>query len=394
MPNTRRIRLRAIIPNALVRIRRLFIRRSSRHASALPLPPGSAHSLLPQERWDRIIDLVPRRYLKSAALVSRVLVPRVQMTIFRSISVGESPWARQPLLDSPTNPSTVLVDILTRSSHLIHHVRELELWRTDEETITSLTTVPWSNLKSLTLFRSNAQLAMEWSREQDQKDLLLATPLISLPSLEALPRFEMGGAVGPVRAQHKLSITHLELCLSLPDLIVGYRTSELLDFSRLTHLKLRITFFGMQLFSFLSDFPKTVQHLEIHLTDDDVGRCTTLKLNCLPKLAHLTVCGQAQALPAFHEAFERYTPLGLHTITYLGFDPSSIVDLLPKLESSILADNLPELHSVALQVTLTDNGCTNRERREREAKWRSQMEQKMPVLVKRGLLVLEFEAED
>ncbi|KAJ7627295.1 hypothetical protein FB45DRAFT_1082540 [Roridomyces roridus] len=444
MPDTRGLRLRALLPYALTRIRRLFSRRSSPGCVIEPIVAHTLPPVLPQEIWDQIIDLIPCRYLKSVSLVARTFVPRAQMILFRYIAVGDPTMRNDP--DSPKTPSMVLVDVLTRSPHLIEHVRELKLWICNEETLAPLSQVPWSRLTSLTLFRSNARLGSDCDimliHEKQEKELLLATPLVSLPSLETLhigfwtewselltgcgPNIRRLGFTGvpldhrlnylchddehPLPPPHKLSITHLEVCFLSPFALIGHRDGAIfgtkVDLSRLTHLKLGFTS-RPPLFSFLSEFPKSIQNLDIHLTgdssnrsidyslteaDDDVGDCTSLELGCLPELAHLSVRGAPQALPAFHQALERHPPPALHTITHLHFNPTSIVDLLPHLESSIRAVSLPQLRSFAFQLWLREEDCPPSELWECEAKWKSRMAEKMPSLVERGILVVEFEA--
>ncbi|KAJ7613042.1 hypothetical protein FB45DRAFT_1009060 [Roridomyces roridus] len=389
-----------------------------------------ADTVLPREIWDKIIDLIPSRYLKSVALVARAFLPRAQMILFRYISIGDSSlgFAGGPRLKEP--PTSVLIDILTRSPHLIDNIRRLRLWGCDRESLVALSKLPWSHLSSLWLSRSQTQVedALREATETPEAigapgaigDVSFLAPLVSLPSLKELrvgfwneswakildlrgPNVHLIGLHG-VLAPGILDyadepsqnvVTHLELCLVLP---YDWRTSifgfsnEAAEPSHLTHLSLGLNGPGIPpIFALLHAFPPSIQDLEIYVGEEDIPSCHSLQLDCLPRLVHLSISGVPQALTAVHRALERRPAQALHTITYINFDPSAIVGVLPTLESSIIATNILALRVVEFQFKFGDQKSTWKKIGKQEMKWKLRIEQKMPVLFERGILVVDFE---
>ncbi|KAF7341383.1 hypothetical protein MVEN_01874800 [Mycena venus] len=386
-----------------------------------------ACSLLPQELWDKILNLLSFWDLKSSALVCRAFVARAQMTLFRCMKVGVAHW----YFDPPMITGNQLAELLARSPHLIEYICELKI-RCDEETLVPIVRIPWSRLSSVSLTRDIV--------EEETLDLLI-TSLVSLPSLRAV-RFGFWeandlrkiitscspsvvclgltslspGTLFPSYSEVSLpkqrpSITHLELSYlspSSPILALLLDPACPFDFSGLKNMKLECLM-GGTLSAVLHPFQQTIENLEFNVWDDSES-CESLNFSSFPVLSHISIGGTKETVIPLHRALERSRRNGIRTICYPNFLPF-MVDLMPTFESCILAGDMPELQMVEVRPRNSweeedrpTSGKAPRSKKKQfvfrppipvpstysDAEWTSIIEEKMPRLVERGILVITF----
>ncbi|KAJ6538061.1 hypothetical protein B0H19DRAFT_1382637 [Mycena capillaripes] len=234
----------------------------------------TAYTLLIQELWDEILDYLARcpSALLATALVCRAFVVRSQMLLFRSIHIAHSPF---PVA------ANQLVNILTRSPHLIDYICELWIGSCDAETLAPIVNLPWSRLS-----------AIHFARHHTEERLAVdqITAFVSLPTLHQLSFrsawdqndihtilascnrgiFNVGFWVFPPPTLYdppltsnspRLRITHLDMTIgsNISDFIL--HSASPLDLSHLTHLKYSSV--DMRLCQVLHTASRTIQSLEI-----------------------------------------------------------------------------------------------------------------------------------
>ncbi|KAJ7604461.1 hypothetical protein FB45DRAFT_1043703 [Roridomyces roridus] len=374
-------------------------------------PPFPAHDLLPKEMWDKIINLVPRgrhlSHFKSIALTTRVFVPAAQRILFRSIAIGECEYedmrscALKPL---SSDQLVELVEILGHSTHLISYIHELKIWKCDDEALAPVAKyeIP-PHLITLLVLSSLRELDLGfWAPSNFAEIIECCNPAVSSLMLTGMRiRHQLPplhGANLPPR--RPLMITHLGLSIMnlsnavlLPEI---FHPESQIDVSCLTHLALGLS---------TLEIPFEIWNYMWEAGDDEFI-CDLLKLDGFPCLTHISIRGVSTAL-----CTEIIGALGptIQTITYLDFYPTRIVSRLRALESSLLAATLPALHTVRIRCRLRDMtdaregkvdwgsilvreelGDVPPETEAGVAQWRSIVKDRMPRLVERGMLVLDF----
>ncbi|KAJ6550099.1 hypothetical protein B0H19DRAFT_1160361 [Mycena capillaripes] len=360
---------------------------------------------LAQEIWDEILDyLNTGRDLKSSALVCRSFVSRAQMHLFHSIR-----------LERPTTPETRsagrLAELLSRSPHLIYHIRNLYIGFCDVETLIAMVQISWSGLLSISFARLYCK-----PREDEQRTQLidLTSTLASIPTLRnvyfhsslweadalcavlggcniEVSRMGFYGAfIGapvlyptsgtkprmPQSTQPRPAIASIDVFAVQT---IPYFLLDALDLSRLAHVKFgRYATSGIDVL--LHHCRHTIQSLDF---DGSVGE-KVLDLASFPALSHVTLVGVGRGV---QEVLERSGASNVRTICHRITSIDVQSGLLQGLESVVLSANLPALRQVEMHIIMLRGSASFS-----NAEWRSHINMAMPQLEGRGMLVMRFEA--